>query len=299
MQKIIPHLWFNTEAKEASEFYTKLIPDSKVISVKTITGTPSGDCDIVSFSLAGQDFMAISAGPYFKINPSISFFINFDPSIWIDAREKIDQVWNVLADGGKILMPIQEYPFSKRYGWVEDKYGVSWQLILTNPEGDERPIIIPSLLFVGDVCGKAEEAGAFYTSIFKNSKKGSLARYGEGQPPNTPESVMFSEFKLENLWFVAMDSAIEHQFAFNEAISFIVHCDTQEEIDYYSNALSTVPEAEQCGWLKDKYGISWQIVPTIMDTLMMGDRAQTDRVTQAFLTMKRFNIDELKKAARG
>jgi len=97
-----------------------------------------------------------------------------------------------------------------------------------------------------------------------------------------------------------MDSAHEHTFGFNEAISFIVHCDTQEEIDYYWKNLTAVPEAEQCGWLKDKYGFSWQIVPTAMDEMMTkGSKEQIARVTEAFLKMKKFDIESLKRAYEG
>lgn len=111
---------------------------------------------------------------------------------------------------------------------------------------------------------------------------------------------MFTDFMLENQWFAAMDSAHEHNFAFNEAISFIVYCDTQEEIDYYWNKLSAVPEAEQCGWLKDKYGLSWQIVPAVMDKMMQDqDPERLARVTQAFLKMKKFNLPALQRAYEG
>jgi len=97
-----------------------------------------------------------------------------------------------------------------------------------------------------------------------------------------------------------MDSAHEHTFGFNEAISFIVDCNTQEEIDYYWVKLSAVPEAEQCGWLKDKYGLSWQIVPTAMDEMMRDkDEKKLARVTEAFLNMKKFDLEELKKAYEG
>lgn len=149
-QKITPHLWFDTQAREATEFYASIFPNSKVTNVTTIRDTPSGDCDVVSFELAGQPFMAISAGPFFK---------------------------------------------------------------------------------------------------------------------------------------------------FNEAISFIVNCDTQEEIDYYWEKLSAVPEAEQCGWLKDKYGLSWQIVPSVLEKMMRDrDEKKIARVTQAFLKMKKFDISALERA---
>ena len=148
-QKITPHLWFDKEAKEAAEFYASIFSaqggqaESRITNVTTLHNTPSGDADIVSFELRGQPFMAISAGPYFKLNPSISFMVNFDPSQDKDAKTRIDAVWGKLADGGKVLMPIDKYPFSERYGWIQDKYGLSWQLILTNPEGEPRPFFIP------------------------------------------------------------------------------------------------------------------------------------------------------------
>lgn len=300
MQKITPHLWFDKEAREAAEFYTSLFPDSKVTHITALHDTPSGDTDIVSFELAGQSFMAISAGPLFKFNPSVSFFVNFDPSKDKDARNNLDRMWEKLSEGGSALMPLDKYPFSEHYGWVQDKYGLTWQLILTNPEGEERPFIIPSLLFVGEVAGRAEEAIEHYLSIFKNSKMGALARYGAGQEPDREGTVMFADFMLEGQWFAAMDSAQEHNFAFNEAISLLVECETQEEIDYFWERLSAVPEAEQCGWLKDKFGLSWQISPAGLDEMMTnGTPEQIDRVTQAFLPMKKFNIAELQKAYEG
>ena len=300
MQKIIPHLWFDKEAKEAAEFYTSTFPDSKLTNITTIQNTPSGDCDIVSFELWGYRLMAISAGPLFKFNPSISLMVNFDPAQDKDAKTRIDKVWGKLSAGGNILMPLDKYPFSERYGWVQDRYGLSWQLILTNPEGEKRPTIIPFFLFVGDVYGRAEEASDFYLSIFKRSKRGAIVRYGAGQAPDKEGAVMFTDFMLEDQWFAAMESAHEHKFKFNEAISLMVNCDTQEVIDYYWEKLSAVPEAEQCGWLKDKFGISWQIVPTAMDTMMRdGNPEQIARVTQAFLKVKKFDLADLRKAYQG
>lgn len=296
-QKITPHLWFNQEAVEAAAFYTSLLPDSKVTNVTTLRDTPSGDCDMVSFTLAGFEFMAISAGPLFTFNPSISFMINFDPSQDKEARSRIDAVWAKLLDGGTALMPLDKYDFSERYGWVQDKYGLSWQLILTDPEGEERPLIIPSLLFVGDVCGKTEEASDYYLSVFKDSVRGALARYSAGMEPDKEGTVMFTDFKLLGQWFVAMDSAHAHDFAFNEAVSLMVQCDTQEEIDHYWEKLSAVPEAEQCGWLKDKFGVSWQIVPAVMDEMLQSDdEEKVARVTQAFLQMKKFDLAALQSA---
>ncbi len=308
MQKIIPHIWYDKEAKQAAEWYVSIFGgNSEVMSVKVLKNTPSGDCDMVSFRLWDCEFMSISAGPFFKPNPSVSFMVNFDPSQDADAKEKIDAIWNQLREGGKILMPLDQYPFSERYGWVEDKYGVSWQLIFTKPEGEKRPLILPSLLFVQNVCGKAKEASDFYISVFQNApaasgetKPGIFAPYPAGMEPDKEGTTMFTDFMLQGQWIVAMDSAREHGYAFNEGISLIVNCDTQEEIDYFWEKLSVVPEVEQCGWLKDKYGLSWQIVPTDMNTMMAeGTPEQIDRVTQAFLPMKKFDLAKLREAYNG
>jgi predicted 3-demethylubiquinone-9 3-methyltransferase (glyoxalase superfamily) len=299
-QRIVPHLWYDKEAIEAANLYCSVFPDSRIMNITTLHDTPSGDVDVVSFTLSGQSFMAISAGPLFKFNPSVSFILNFDPSKDERSREKLDALWNSLLQGGTVLMPLDKYPFSERYGWIQDKFGLSWQLILSDPAGEERPFITPSLLFVGEVCGKAEEAGDDYLSVFKNAKRGITARYPKDMEPDKEGTIMYTDFILENQWFAAMDSAHEHNFTFNEAISFIVYCDTQEEIDYYWEKLSAVPEAEQCGWLKDKYGLSWQIVPHIMDKIMQDqDSKSLSRVTQAFLKMKKFDLAALQRAYEG
>lgn len=300
MQKIVPNLWFDTEAKEAADFYCAAFPNSKILSTVVLTDTPSGDTDLVTFNLNGQDFMAISAGPLFKVNPSISFMLNFDPSQDVEAEAHLKELWSKLLDGGTVLMPLQEYPFSKQYGWVQDKFGVSWQLILTDPTGDARPFMVPSLMFSGDNTNKAEAAMQFYLSVFKNTKSGIVARYTEDAGPAKSGSLMFADFVLENQWFAAMDSGVDQSFAFNEAISLMVNCDTQEEIDYYWQKLSAVPEAEQCGWLKDKFGVSWQISPTILNDMMnKGTPEQVASVTQAFLKMKKFDIAALEAAFQG
>lgn len=295
-QIITPHLWYDTQAKEAAEFYVSVFGrDSEFKDLATLHDTPSGSADVVSFTVWGYDFMAISAGPQFKFNPAISFMVNFDPSQDEDARQRIDQVWARLSEGGQVLMPLGSYPFSEHYGWLEDKYGLSWQLIYTNPEGDERPLIIPSLMFVGDQCGKAEEATDFYLSVFKDAKRGAIARYPAGMEPEEEGTIMFTDFKLEGQWFAAMDSAQQHNFAFNEAVSLMVNCQDQQEIDYYWDRLSAVPEAEQCGWVKDKYGVSWQIVPANMGQLMSKNPEKT---TPAMLAMKKIIIADLEEAGR-
>jgi predicted 3-demethylubiquinone-9 3-methyltransferase (glyoxalase superfamily) len=293
MQKIIPHLWYDKQARAAAELYTSVFPDSKINNISTIYNTPSGDADIVSFTLSGQPFMAISAGPLFKFNPSVSFQVK------CKTVGEVDDLWNKLSDGGSVLMELGRYPFSQKYGWCNDRYGLSWQIIATD-DGDIRQKITPVLMFVGNVCGKAEEAVNYYTSLFPNSNIEMVSHYGKGEEPDKEGTVKYASFTLIGTQFGIMDSARAHNFKFNEAISFIVRCDAQEEIDFFWKKLSAVPEAEACGWLKDWYGLSWQIVPTAMDEMMSTkDEHKLTRVTEAFLKMKKFDISELRKAYNG
>lgn len=297
MQKIVPHLWFDKEAGEASEFYMNLFADSKLIDKTVLYDTPSGTAEMFTIELAGQEFILLSAGPYFKFTPAVSFVIA------CNSEAETESFWEKLLEKGMALMPFDSYPFSKKYGWLIDRYGLSWQIMYV---GDAKinQKITPSLMFVGEQCGNAEEATDFYTSVFENSAIRDINRYEEEVPPNKAGSAQLIAgnahliaYTLENQEFIAMDSAYEHGFTFNEAISFLVNCDNQEEIDHYWNKLSFDPEAEQCGWLKDRYGLSWQIVPTILNNMMQEKNPEKmAKVTEAFLQMKKFDIAELKKA---
>jgi predicted 3-demethylubiquinone-9 3-methyltransferase (glyoxalase superfamily) len=299
MQKITPHLWFDRQAREAAEFYVSVLPGSRLTHVTTLSNTPSGDCDVVSFELAGAPFMAISSGPSFKFNPSVSFQIK------CATKNEVDALWEQLSPGGKVLMPLDTYPFSARFGWLEDRYGLSWQVMQTSG-GAAAQKISPMLMFVGAMCGKAEEAINFYASMCAGApcrprgetKATVLDRYSSGEQPDQEGTLRYAQFSLFGQDFAAMDSAHAHNFKFNEAISFLIPCDTQQEIDYFWNQLSAHPDAEQCGWLKDKYGLSWQVAPAVMGELLGGnDTKRVERVTRAFLKMKKFDIAALKQAA--
>lgn len=290
MKPITPHLWFDKEAIEAAGFYTSVFSNSRIEYTTTIRGAPSGDCDIVSFELCGQPFMAISAGPYFKFNPSISFQVK------CATMEELDSLWDKLSSGGMALMELGEYPFSKSFGWCNDKYGLSWQVMFVE-DGPIEPVITAMLMFVGEKAGKAEEAIGFYTSVFPDGTSDILMRYGQGEEPDRQGTVKYACFSLLGTQFAAMDSAHEHGFDFDESISFMVNCGDQAEIDYYWTSLSAVPESEQCGWITDKYGVSWQIVPAAMGRMLQDDdEARLARVMQAVLRMKKLDIETLDRA---
>jgi len=298
MLPVTPHLWFDDQkAKEAAWFYTSLMPDSAITTVNHFEA-PFGVCELVEFTFAGQPFMGIGAAKPQQVSPAISFMIHFDPSRDADAAARIDGVWNKLADGGKVMMPIDRYPFSDRYGWVADKYGISWQLMLTKPEGDERPVIVPSLMYTGEVAGRAEEAIDFYCSIFKDGKRGITARYPQGMAPDKEGSLMYADFYVDAIWMAAMDSAHPHGFTFNDAVSLLIPCENQQEIDHYWTALTADGgQPGQCGWLKDKFGVSWQVATTVVtDTIKNGTREQINRVMGAFMQMTKIDIAALEEA---
>ncbi len=293
MQKIVPHLWYDKEAKEAALFYTSLFDQSKILDVTVIEDTPSGDTEIVSFELAGQKFEAISAGPFFKFNPSISLMVA------CYSIEEVNAKWKALSERGTELMSLGEYPFSKWYSWVQDRYGLSWQLMLTD-HGKSVNKITPNLLFSNESCGRTEEALRYYTEVFESSEIGTISRYKEGEAESPKAKINYAAYKLAGSAFSAMDNGFDVDFGFNEAFSFIINCEDQKEIDYFWDKLSAVPEVEQCGWVKDKFGVSWQIVPTIIDEMMKSDDSEkVRRVTEAFLKMKKFDLKALKKAYEG
>ncbi|PJF30107.1 MAG: hypothetical protein CUN52_04970 [Phototrophicales bacterium] len=298
MQKITPCLWFDHQADEAMTRLISIFPNSKITTIKRYPDVPldipmqnmAGKVLTGIFELDGYQFMCLDGGPVFKFNPSISFFVN------CPTAEQTEQLWTIFSEGGEVLMPFQAYPFSEKFGWLNDKYGLSWQVNLSaHPQK-----ITPYLLFVGEQCGKAEEAIQFYTSLFDHSGVDHIIHHDANNMGEKEGTVQQALFRLNNQEFRAMDSALDHQFAFNEAISFYVECETQDEVDHFWYKLSAHPDSEQCGWLKDKFGISWQIVPKILGELMTDpDPIKARRVTDTMLQMKRIDIEALKKAYVG
>ncbi len=277
-ESIYPCLWFDGKARDAAAFYAATFPDARRLG-----GSPPTEM----VRVATMKLMLLDGGPNYTVNPSISFFYN------CGSEAEIDALWRALSNGGTVMMPLDAYPFAKRYGWVADAFGVSWQLIL--PSGPARQKAFPSLMFTRDQCGRAEEAMRFYTSVFKGSAIGTISRYGAGQAPDAEGTVSYGEFSLGGQWFTAMDSAHPHQFAFSEGNSLVVPCADQKEIDHVWDRLTEGGSESQCGWLKDKFGVSWQVVPAVLESLM-ADPARAPRVVEAFLKMKKFDIAALLKA---
>lgn len=277
-QKIVPNLWFDRNAEEAGTFYAAALPNTtaEVVArypaeVPDWQAAFAGEPLTVDVVLDGFRLTLINAGPEFRPNPSISFMLNFDPLLFgseVEARSRLDETWAALSDGGTVLVPLDEHPFSKRYGWMQDRYGVSWQLILTDPAGEPRPFVIPQLMFSGPAQNRAREAAELYASLFDDAELGQVVAYPQDTGTAAAGSVMFGEFRVGEQWLSMMDSNVAHDFTFGPGTSLEVRCRDQAEIDRLWEALSAVPEAEQCGWLVDRYGVSWQIVPENMGELM-------------------------------
>ncbi|PPD57312.1 VOC family protein [Dehalogenimonas etheniformans] len=297
MQKITPNLWFDNNAEEAVALYTSLFNNSRKGYVShygaegaKVSGMPEGSVLTVEFQLEGYDFIALNGGPVFKFNPSVSFFI------MCQTEEEADRMWTGLSQGGSVLMEYQNYPFAKKFGWLNDKFGLSWQVMLA-----EKPTqkIQPCLMYVGRQAGHCEDAINRYVSIFPDSGIVMLSRYGEGGA-DKPGTINHGVFSLAGQKFVAMDSALEHKFAFNEAVSFMVDCKDQKEIDYYWERLTEGGEESVCGWLKDKYGVSWQVTPAALTDMMKDpDTVKVERMMKVFLKMKKIDLVALVKAFEG
>lgn len=290
--KLVPHLWFNKEAREAAEYYASLFRNSQVTNITTISGTPSGEVDIVGFKIWDVEFTAISAGPLFKINPSISFFV------YCGSGNEIDRLYKSLSENGTVLMPLDKYPWSSKYAWVQDKFGVSWQLDIDNIYSTQK--IVPAILFVNEKAGKLKEAVEHYTTIFPDSKIMMESPWDKSS--GLPEgSLLFTQFKLNGYIFNAMSGGTpKHEFDFNEAVSFMAYCNDQQEIDYYWEKLSAGGTEQPCGWVKDKFGVSWQVVPVEMMTMMHTEnKERLERLTKSMLKMGKLDREELISAFYG
>lgn len=275
MQQIVPCIWFDTAALEAAERYVSLFPGSKIVrTVHYPDSAADGLADFqldragtvltVDFELAGMSFVGLNAGPVFRPTPAISFMVHFQEG----EADRLDETWAALTDGGDVLMELGNYPFSPHYGWVSDRYGVSWQLMQVAADAPPRPHIMPSFLFSGAVTNRAQEAIATWSALFSGSGPGVLAVRDQADGVAGAGSLMYGDFALAGQWFAAMDSPVEHAFGFTEGLSLIVYAHGQDGIDHFWAGLSRVPEAEQCGWCKDDFGVSWQITPDNFEELL-------------------------------
>jgi predicted 3-demethylubiquinone-9 3-methyltransferase (glyoxalase superfamily) len=274
---IYPCLWFDGKAKEAAEFYCSVFRNSKITTENPM---------VVTFELSGKKFMGLNGGPSVTINPSVSITAVFE------TIEETNAAWEKLIDGGSAMIAIDKHPWSERYGWLKDKFGMTWQITIGKP--GQPHSVTPSLLFTDKLFGRAEEAIQFYSTVFENSSNDVLIHYPPGDA--NAGKVMYAEFKLDGYDLIIMDGPGEHNYTFNWGVSLVVNCETQAEIDHYWDALiAGGGEESQCGWLKDKFGVSWQIVPAILGKLM-SDPERFERVMKEVMQMKKLDIARMENA---
>jgi predicted 3-demethylubiquinone-9 3-methyltransferase (glyoxalase superfamily) len=291
---IVPCLWFDDEAERVADFYTRTFPDGRITAVSHYPEStdnpghkPRGSVLTVEIEIMEQRFTLLNGGPDFARNPSVSFFVP------LGNAEEVERLFGALAEGGEVMMALGAYPFNERYGWVKDRFGVSWQVMV-----QAGGTIAPCLLFTGPQQGRAEEALRHYASIFPGGKVTAVERYSGDEGPAS--QIKHGRVVLDGQELVAMDSHLEHGFTFNEGISLQVLCDDQDEVDRYWEALSQGGEQGVCGWLKDRFGVSWQVVPRgISDWMSSEDVDARDRAFEALMVMRKPDVAALQAAFQG
>lgn len=273
---IYPCVWCNNNAAELAEFYVSVFPDTKIIDENPV---------VVRLEMSGQRLMLLNGSDLFRPNPSISL-------MYLTSLEsEVEQIYAKLIETGTALMPLDQYPFSPMYGWVEDQFGVSWQLYTGKEDIIQK--IVPTLMFVNHNNGKAAQAVDFYTSLFPDAESRGLLRYS-GEEGETTGNIQHGEFLINHYLLMIMDSSWPHAFNFTEGVSLVVECDSQQEIDsYWSGLISGGGEESMCGWLKDRYGVRWQIVTSTIDKLI----ARSPRVMEEMMKMRKLDIRRLQQAA--
>jgi predicted 3-demethylubiquinone-9 3-methyltransferase (glyoxalase superfamily) len=236
----------------------------------------------VNLKIEDLELEALNGGPHFKFTPAFSFFVS------CSSEKEIQEKWKALSQGGSVRMALDKYPWAEKYAWTSDRFGVEWQLILS----PRKQKVAPSLLFVDALFGRGEEAIQFYTSLFPRSKIESLAR------DESTNSVLHCTFTLNGQGFALAEGQGRHGFVFNESTSLVLSCDDQAEIDSYWEKLSQGGAPGRCGWLKDKYGVSWQIVPSAYFDDQMSDPEKSDKIMQAILTMGKIEIEGIRRALK-
>lgn len=293
MSPIVPCVWLDAEAEAAATFYLGIFPNSHVrgrshypASVDNPGHKPRGSTLTVEVELAGQRFCLLNGGPVFSPNPSVSFFVHV-PEVE-DAR----RVYDALAEGGSALMPFGVWPWSPGYGWIQDRFGVSWQ-VMAGPRPAGTAMIVPCLMFAGDVHLRAEEALQAYTALFPGSRIEHIERYPQG-------GVVHARAVVGGQELIAMDSHVQHAFGFNEGLSLQVLCADQAEVDRLWAALGDGGRPSVCGWVTDRFGLSWQVVPTDNARwLTSDDAAARDRAFAAMMTQRKPDIAATERAFQG
>lgn len=259
--EIYPCILFERGAAEAGAFYAELFG-----------GTSREDNPFVTMAdVFGGKLMLLNYGMPIEKTPALNLHLN------IDDDAEVDRIFNGLKEGGRELMPLGSYPWSPRYGWVNDKFGTSWQVYGTG--GATQPqTLVPSLMFVGNKLGKCSEAMSLYTSTFPQSRINGAKKDEKG-------NVIHADFEINGYHLYAMDSDGPHAFDFNNGVSILVETNDQAETDrYWESLLSDGGKEMQCGWLEDRFGVRWQIAPKPI-LRMVTDKSNPEAAQRAIAEM--------------
>lgn len=278
---------------EALEFYEdafSVLPGQAFVREAT-AHYPSADVPESWAGMEGKELFAlarlrdlelafINAPGDVSITPAISIMLTFDPADDADAARHLRALWERLLDDGTALMPLDTYDFSPLFGWVRDRFGLTFQLRLASPGAEPRPFAMPALMFTSDE-PRAEAAARAYTALIPGSAPGSLVRMP------TSDHVLVSDARLGEQWVMLSDSPGMHAFGFTEGVSLMLECDTQEEIDAAWEALA----AREFGgsWCEDAFGVRWQVVPTGLVSLIANPA-----VHREIVSMTKIDLDRLR-----
>ncbi len=286
--KIIPHLWFSDNGQEAIGFYTGLFKESSLRDLRVLPGNEFENVKVMSFELMNTPMMAIEAVSTFQFNASFSYYV------YCGSDSEVQRLYNVLSENGNVVFPVGNYPWSSCYAWVVDKYGLSWQLDQDDIKTEQK--IVPTLMFSNQFSSSV----AAYTEILKNIfpafKLMVTAPYPVEQSPSEG-ALLFAQVKIAGFVINLMSSHHSQNFEFNESNSLMVYCQDQDEIDYYWNCLAENGMMQACGWLKDQFGVSWQIVPAKLDEMIFQtDQIQLKELTDVMLKMVKLDVGVLERA---
>ena len=282
--KFAPCLWVDNQVEEMTELYTKVFENGKPLKTLYFLEDAHGKIgDILtqSVQLANQEFILLNGGPEFKATPSISYMVT------CTSETQLQVLWQELSEGGKLLMNLAIYPGVGQFGWLEDRFGISWQFSLDQSSSSQK--ITPCFMFSGEQYGNASRAVAEWIEVFQSGEI--LEHYS-----NEDSTTKLAKFTLHQQEFMAMDSAVDHDFTFSLANSFYVYCENQKEIDRLWTAITSKGTEMPCGWMGDRFGVAWQTVTRDMDTML--DRKNLTKaraVTQAVYGMMKIDSEELRR----
>jgi predicted 3-demethylubiquinone-9 3-methyltransferase (glyoxalase superfamily) len=275
-------LWFDSEAAEAAALYKAAFPDMKIIRETGKDG--QAGFYSVTFEIGGHRFMAMNGGRS-PLTPAISF------SYHCRTVAEVDELWQQLSTDGMVMMPLQQYDWNERYGFLQDRFGVSWQLFL-NPDAAVR--LMPCLLFPYQKNGDAVAAMELYTKAIPDSEIKAWFPYPEGEVKG---NVMYGDFLLHGQLYSAMDSGVAMPATFTDAVSLLVQVADQEKLDKIYDCLVEEGEAAPCGWLKDRFGVWWQVVPADLGSYIFHeDKQKAKQAMAAMLQMQKIEISKLQQA---